>query len=394
MKLLKIIIALFSTITFAQSKEGYWDEVRMTNETISIKSNEKKIIKTAAFPEGTTEVVFRVTVLDDNQELSSSLVSLLKAVPDPTGISQSSAGALFLVSKIAGDDKCKLAVFNSQIEAEKFKKDGKTTEAIFIQEEPVNKIVKLLKGFNAQTTNLWFVFESDNWLLKEKVTIEVVPWVDYNESKGWNKIAKNKIITQAKQSEIYKEVSKKELFIGQLLELVVEKYTYKDFNKLLPEEKKQTLSVLTELSLSKIGDDKALANLIRSKSKKLFDSGKKQEAIDLMIQELVDKSLANQLDYNVIGKYFLLTNQLERAENFIKKGIVLDESELKLKLNLAHVYLLKSEFSKAKEIHKMYKTQNVSSDVTWSKQTRLDFDEFEKANITSKDFKRILKILD
>jgi hypothetical protein len=37
---------------------------------------------------GTTELIFRITLLDDNQQMAGSLVSLLKAIPDPTGISQ------------------------------------------------------------------------------------------------------------------------------------------------------------------------------------------------------------------------------------------------------------------------------------------------------------------
>jgi hypothetical protein len=50
--------------------------------------------------------------LDDNQKIAN-LVSLLKAVPDPTGISQGSAGAVFLLSRISGDDKSRYAVFSS-----------------------------------------------------------------------------------------------------------------------------------------------------------------------------------------------------------------------------------------------------------------------------------------
>jgi hypothetical protein len=44
------------------------------------------VIKTDDFPVGTTELIYRITLLDDNQKIANSLVSLLKAVPDPTGI--------------------------------------------------------------------------------------------------------------------------------------------------------------------------------------------------------------------------------------------------------------------------------------------------------------------
>jgi hypothetical protein len=31
---------------------------------------------------------------------------------------------------------------------------------------------------NNATVNLWFGFESSNWIMKKKIILEVVPWVD------------------------------------------------------------------------------------------------------------------------------------------------------------------------------------------------------------------------
>lgn len=394
MKLLKVALYLLPVVLFSQSKDGFWDNMRSTDQTITLKTKEKKIVKSETFPAGTTEAVFRITVLDDNQQVSSSLVSLLKNIPDPTGISQGSAGAIYMLSTIVGKDKCKFKIFTSLEDAEVYQKQGKAFGAIYTQDTPVDKEVKLLKGFTSQTTNLWFVFESDNWLLKEKIALEVVPWVDYIVSRGWNVTTKNKIVTQLKQAPVYKEVENKQEFVGGVLEMVIEKYSYKEYSELLQDEKQQQISVFTEKSLQKIGEKNVLANLVRKKAKQLYEAGKRQEAIELLSKELVDKNIANMMDYNNLSKYLLLTNQLDKAESVIQKGIGLDASELKLQLNLAHVYLLKKEVSKAKEIHKKNKNQNISADVTWVRQTQLDFEEFEKANIASNDFKKIQKILD
>ena len=65
-KLYLILPILAVAIASAQSKDGYWDNIRTTNETIILKAGEKKVIKTADFPEGTTEIVYRITLLDDN----------------------------------------------------------------------------------------------------------------------------------------------------------------------------------------------------------------------------------------------------------------------------------------------------------------------------------------
>ena len=394
MKLLKVALYVLPFVLFSQSKDGFWDNMRSTDKTITLKTKEKKIIKSESFPVGTTEVVFRITVLDDNQQVSSSLVSLLKNIPDPTGISQGSAGAIYMLSTIVGKDKCKFKVFTSLEDAEVYQKEGKAIGAIYTQDTPVDKEVKLLKGFTSQTTNLWFVFESDNWLLKEKIALEVVPWVDYTVSRGWNATTKSKIVTQLKQAQVYKEVENKQEFVGSVLEMVIEKYSYKEYSELLQDEKYQQMSVFTEKSLSKIGEKNVLANLIRKKSKQLFDSGKKQEAINLLIKELVDKNTANTQDFNKIAKYFLITNQFNEAERYIQKGMELDPVELGLKLNLAHVYLFKKELSKAKDIHKTYKSQNINATTTWKSQTQADFEEFEREGVVSKDFKKILKLLE
>jgi hypothetical protein len=48
-----------------------------------------------------------------------------KSDSDPTGISQGSAGAVFILSKISGDDKCKYAVFSGMKQLQNTKKTEK-----------------------------------------------------------------------------------------------------------------------------------------------------------------------------------------------------------------------------------------------------------------------------
>lgn len=118
-----LVLFLISINTVFSQKDGYWDKTRATTEEISVSARDRIIIKTQDFPEGTTEVVYRITLLDKNQQMAGSLVSVLKAIPDPTGISQGSAGAVFILSKISGDDKCKYAVFSSAELAAKYKEN-------------------------------------------------------------------------------------------------------------------------------------------------------------------------------------------------------------------------------------------------------------------------------
>jgi hypothetical protein len=128
-KIVLIIVTIISFQSVFSQKDGYWDKTRATTEEITVSARDRIIIKTQDFPEGTTEVVYRITLLDKNQQMAGSLVSVLKAIPDPTGISQGSAGAVFILSKISGDDKCKYAVFSSAELATKYKENGKTEDA-------------------------------------------------------------------------------------------------------------------------------------------------------------------------------------------------------------------------------------------------------------------------
>ena len=139
-----LFLLLITANTVFSQKDGYWDKTRATTEEISVSARDRIIIKTQDFPEGTTEVVYRITLLDKNQQMAGSLVSVLKAIPDPTGISQGSAGAVFILSKISGDDKCKYAVFSSAELAAKYKGNGKTDDACLVQDTPVSKDAKRL----------------------------------------------------------------------------------------------------------------------------------------------------------------------------------------------------------------------------------------------------------
>ena len=105
---------LFSISTFSQ-KDGFGikNEQPQRNYTFSWK---RALIKTEDWPVGTTEFVYRITVLDENQKLTSSLVSVLKAIPDPSGISQGTAGAIQLTSAISGDDNVRLLCSKKQMQ--------------------------------------------------------------------------------------------------------------------------------------------------------------------------------------------------------------------------------------------------------------------------------------
>ncbi len=133
---------IFFGIVFQSSAQGYWDKERATYKEISVSAGNRVTVATEDLPVGTTEFVYRITLLDENQQMANSLVSVLKSIPDPTGISQGSAGAVFLMSKVSGDDKCQYALFTSADKAKKYKENGKTFDACFAQTDELSKDAK------------------------------------------------------------------------------------------------------------------------------------------------------------------------------------------------------------------------------------------------------------
>lgn len=395
MSKLNCIFLLFPFLLFAQNKDGYWDNIRTTNETINLSAGKRTIIKSTELPDGTTEAVFRISLLDDNQKLASSLVSLLKSIPDPTGISQGSAGAVYLLSTFSGDDKCKYAIFTNEKDALLYQKTGETKNACYVQNTPVNKEAKLLTEnsscISGNSKNLWIGFESDNWFMKQKIVFELVPWVNEKLSRGWTVAAKKSVLDEIKQIDLYSSVTNKNQFAGAMLDLVSKKVTYKEFKNLFPEEKQKIFSDLTFVALKETREDKVLSELNRKKITELFNAGKKAEAI-AMLESMVSSASKSASDYNLLGKYYILTLQYEKALKTLKTAEIIDDTDLSIKLNLAHVFILTDDFKKAKEIHKRFENQNISADVSWQQQTKNDFSDFDKQGIRNKYFSKILKL--
>lgn len=395
-KLLYFVFAFFFFTSFFAQKDGFWDKERATTKEIKLSAGKRTLIKTEDLPVGTTEFVYRITVLDENQKLTSSLVSVLKAIPDPTGISQGTAGAIHLTSAISGDDKCTYALFQEANSANLFLKDGTTDRACWEQKEKVNKDAKLISSSSLCLTNLpnlWFGFESQNWVMNQKIVLEVVPWVDYKASRGWDKTAKNEILAIAKKLPVVSKLTKKDQFYAIFIENTTKKYTFREFSQLLFVEKNSTIEKITEESLKTTGEAKSYYDIFREKANAAFQKGNYEDAISIISSEMMVKNRATYIDYGLLGDYYLFSKQFTKAEETYNKGIKLNPSEIHFQLNLAHVYLFTDRISEAKAIHKKYVHESLSTGKTWIAQTKSDFKDFEKHRLPTDDFKKILRVL-
>ena len=392
-----LIISISFTSVFAQ-QDGYWDKERATTKEIVVSARGRIVVKTEDFPVGTTEVVYRITILNENQQLANSLVSVLKSIPDPTGISQGSAGAVFLLSKISGDDKCKYAIFSNEIVAAKYKESGNAKKACFVQQEAISKDAKRLSldkstCLYANSSAMWFGFESKNWIMNQKIILEVVPWVNNRLSRGWTLENRKLIINLCKADDLAKKILNSDEFCVCVLEKVQKEYRFQEFQKLLSIEKSKVFKDFGKACFNETGASNVIYSDLRNQSSDLAKQGKYGDAIS-KLQSIVVDGKATVLDYNALGYAYIITKQYGKAIKFLKQGEMLDNSELLLQLNLAHAYLLNKDFKSAKSIYKKYQSQNVTDGLGWTQKVKLDFETFEKAGLPNADFERVLRLFE
>ncbi len=396
----KIVLLLFVSIFyqsgFAQ-KDGYWDKDRSTTKEIIVSARNRIVIKTDDFPIGTTELIYRITLLDDNQQLAGSLVSLLKSIPDPTGISQGGAGAIFLLSKISGDDKCKYAVFSSNEMALDYQKTAAMNKACLSQGTPIGKDAKRLSigtsvCLQSGTRNLWFGFESSNWMMKQKIILEVVPWIDAKLSRGWTLENRKFIINQCKTSALANKLVNSDDFCICLEEKIQKQFKFEEFQSLLLMEQTKAYKDFGNSCINEIGVSKGIYDDLRTRAENFAKKGDYGNSIR-QYTTIISEGKATALDYNGIGLNYILTKQYGKAIKFLKEGEKLDGTELVVKLNLAHAYLFNNEYGYSKAIYKEYRSQNLTSNLSWTQKTKQDFVLFEKAGLPSGDFEKVLKLI-
>jgi len=394
-----LLLLIFLSLKVFSQTDGFWDKERATYKEIKVSAGQRIVIKTEDLPIGTTEIVYRITLLDENQQLANSLASVLKAIPDPSGISQGSAGAVFILSKVSGDDKCTYAMFAKNESAQNYKETGKAEKACLTQNEAVSKDAKRISVekstcFNSDSNAIWFGFESKNWILKQKIILEVVPWVDYKLNRGWNIENRKSILALAKTSDLAKKMINSDDFCLCILEKMQKQFRLQEYQKLLAIEKTKAFRDFGNTCLTEKPANKTILEGIRSDANQYFKKKKYKEAIDLLLNAIVDNGNANHLDYNALGTYYLYSNQYRKAIQSLQAAEKLDGAELLIKLSLAHAYLLNGDFHEAKMLHKKFKSQNVTANQNWNTKTKFDFEDFKKNGIQSEDFEKILKLID
>lgn len=388
------VLLLIGQFCFGQA-DGYWDKDRVTNQTILLKAGKRIAVKSEDFPVGTTEILYRITLLNENQELTSNLVSLLKSIPDPTGISQGSAGAVFLISKISGNDKCNYSIFTSDALVSSFAKTGDIKKACYRQLESINKDAKLLtlgksSCLKENSQNVWFGFESKNWLMNQKIILEIVPWISNQKARGWTETNKKVVAKIIKNTDYDFKAMDSELLHVSILDKIERNYTYADFTMLQRVQQSKIILDFTAQIFKETNINDRIFTNIRADVAKYFKAQQFDVAIELLENTIMNYNNPTAQDYNQLAYLYIFTKQNAKALQILQKAEKLDAANISIQLNMAHVYLLSGQYAKAKNIYKKYKDQNVNATVSFKKQVLEDFAALEKVGINSKDFSDII----
>lgn len=391
------LLLLVAQISFAQ-KDGFWDKERAFTKEIKLSSGNRTLVKIDDLPEGASEFVFRILLIDENGKITTSLASILKAIPDPTGISQGTAGAIVLTNSLSGDDTCVYGIYTSEKAGNQFLKDGKLETACYFKKDPINKDSKVISIKNTNcfenAPSIWFGFENKNWVLSTKIVLEVVSWIDYSASRGWNLETKKELLIEAEKVAAVKMVANKNNYLATFLKVFAAKYKYSEYKQLLAIEKMNAMQSIATESLAQSGELQNYLDKIRSAAFDLFKTGKSEEALALIQKEIIEKKYAKDNDYSALGDIYLFNKQFVKAEKEYKKAIDKNTSELRYQLKLAHVFMFSNKIGEAKDIHKLYKDNNISANKSWIAQTKYDFEDFEKRGFSTDNFKKILRILE
>jgi hypothetical protein len=297
------LLLLVAQISFAQ-KDGFWDKERAFTKEIKLSSGNRTLVKIDDLPEGASEFVFRILLIDENGKITTSLASILKAIPDPTGISQGTAGAIVLTNSLSGDDTCVYGIYTSEKAGNQFLKDGKLETACYYRKDPINKDSKVISIKNTNcfenAPSIWFGFENKNWVLSTKIVLEVVSWIDYSASRGWNLETKKELLIEAEKVAAVKMVANKNNYLATFLKVFAAKYKYSEYKQLLAIEKMNAMQSIATESLAQSGELQNYLDKIRSAAFDLFKTGKSEEALALIQKEIIEKKYDKDNDYSAL----------------------------------------------------------------------------------------------
>ena len=393
---LKLFFSIFCILIilpslYSQTGEGYWDNNSKIEKYFILKSSKRVGLKVNV-PIGTSQIIYRISFLKENDFIKSTS-TLLASIPNV--YSKTISGILETLNNFGGDNKGQTFLFKTYNDFTNYTKNNLVKNTCYQSSKgiPCDKQVFILNQDNclsSNTTCLYFAFTNCNYFDTEKIFIEVVFWVDNVASRGWTKEIKENLFK--KWTEAFKDFDSPLELSQCLLDKLQADYKYQDFLKLSKSELDEKLELIGKECLNEVGQTYIWLDEAKAQSDSLAEIGNYGKAIQILL-EIIDLEYADANDYNNVGFYYIMSKQYLKAIKYLKEGEILDETNLFIKGNLAHAYLLNGDYEIAKAIYLKYNGQNVDEETSWVQMIKEDFETFKKHDILSINFNSILSIL-
>ena len=325
-----VLLAFFTACTqtvFSQNDIGYWDNERATTREFVLSAEQKHCIITEELPFGTTEVVYRITLLEEGQKMVNSLASCLTAIPTPATVG--SGAAINLLSSVSGDDYCKFTIFSTYENAKDYIDNGNYQTGCYIHPSAINKYASRLSLTNSPCLNggnryLWFGFKNTNSWTSEKIVVEVIPWVDKKASRGWTQEFKRGFIETCIDEPSLSAMGNPTSYCQCVMEKLELNYRVQDLQEMLKSEMESVTEKYGKECLQSTGAMESIMDGERQAATDLFNDGEYFQATTKLLG-VIEQGKATVLDYNNIGHYYIFTKQYSKALKYLKEGEKLDE---------------------------------------------------------------------
>jgi len=116
-----------------------------------------------------------------------------------------------------------------------------------------------------------------------------------------------------------------------------------------------------------------------------------------IIKNLIDyqNGQKSTTSLTALGRRCLLNSQYDASEKYFKQALRLSNDNIMITINLAHVYLLKGQLKKARELYLKFPLESISPDLNLSVKMLIisDFKTLEKTGLNTNVFDGIKKEL-
>lgn len=384
----------FLCIIFSKSKAQNvckWDTTKQFYQKFELSAKQKKLIE-IKIPSGTTELLYRISILENNGNLTNSLSNLMGSIPyTPIKLIGNSIN---LLNGIGGNSKCEYLIFTSKEKANLFLKDKKNSNLSCYQSEKIIEhynVLNLKHECLKKTKSIYLVLINTNLIEKSIAIVEAIPYVDLEMANGWSSNNKNIFLDNCKKifNNSLENVPENCICVYNKIKY----YTVSQYNALLKEEKNSLLQNNYKDCLKNNNNNTNIVAKEYDKAMQYFSNQSYDSCIQVL-QKIIAIDNKHQKANQLLAKSYLRTKQFTQSLSLLSKLTNENPNDLAIQLDYAHALFLNGKFEEAKELYLQHKKENIDSKTSWIKQIKDDFEVFQSLGIESNKYNKILNIIE